>query len=422
MLGSCSRAGERIPDPTATAVVQESEASAPTEKPQSGPGSTALPPPAEGLEIEEVQLQIEYRCPRNATRDLTDLGLQAGSALLVSAHIDDDMRTWEVLDARGQGTAISLLHDAQGRIAFAGVSPGHGWIAYYAPGATDQLLDLWVGSLAGGEARRVMEGLKTAHFIQWISEEAVLVFHFAGGLWQVYSTWMILDTRTEERVLLPAIWLGGDHAVSPDGSALIYYGQSPQEETGWILHDLRTGKQRRVFLWTDDPIFLPEAHSSWIGWTEQGVSAARIGDTSITMALNIPEDALAAESMPLTTLVLPGEGSLSTMDLYSPLEMLLPIWQSPGNVLLPIWRGYGRQPDTEWEFFLIDTASWRAYDYCLAPWWRSPSRLAISPDSRFLSITRTQIDEVDSIVLDLQTGQRAELPDLGIWAWVLTSE
>jgi hypothetical protein len=372
--------------------------------------------------MEEIQPQIEHRCPRNATRDLADLGLQAGSSLLVSPDIHDDMRTWQVLDARGEATPISLLHDAQGHITFAGVSPGHGWIAYYAPGATDQLLDLWVGSLAGGEARRVMEGLKTVHFTQWISEEAIVVFHVVGGLWQAYSTWMIIDTRTGERDLLPAIWVGGDHAFSPDGSALIYYGQTPQGDTGLILHDLLSGKQRRVFPWTDDPIFLPEAHTFWISWTAQGVSAARIGETSMTMALNVPEDALAAESIPLTTLALPGKGPLASMGLFSPLEMSLPIWQSPGNVLLPMWKGHGREPDTEWEFFLLDTATWHAYDYCLAPWWRSPSRLGISPDGQFLAITTTLIDNVDSIILDLETGLRADLPGLGIWAWVRTSE
>jgi hypothetical protein len=420
--GSCTGDVGSQANITATSDYQDTLNAIATDTPWASTGLLSSPAPAAAGNVLQMELEIERRCPRSATRDLDELGLQSGSSLLVSPDIDDDMRTWEILDARGDRTPISLLHDALGRITFAGVSPGHGWIAYYAPGATDQLVDLWVGSLANGEVVRVMEGLKTAHLAQWISEEEIAIFYSERGPSPVYATWFIINVTSGERRLIPRVWVWGEQAFSPDANRLIYHDYTSAPDSGLVLLDLETGKARPVLPWIDDPEEGQEAWTPWIGWTAEGVTVARISDRSVTIAVNVPEDSLVEESIPRVRLVFPSQRPLGYADSFSPLDRTLPIWTSPGNALWPVWWGYGREPDTEWEFLLLDTTSWRAYDYCLAPWWLSPGPLAISPDGRFLSITSRNPELLASVALDLETGLRAELPGSGIWGWVLTSE
>jgi hypothetical protein len=366
-----------------------------------------IPPPTIAPTIGEGGVEAVLRCPSEPTTSLASLDFQANWALLSSPEIAEDMRNWQVLGAEGETTSLNIVDDAADWISFAGVSPGRRDFAYYTVREGDELLDLWVRSVSGGDPRLIAEGLERRYVTEWINDETIAVFDGGGGAW--FSTWIIIDTMTGERHVLPAVWLEFAHAFSPDASELIYLALAPHGGRELRLREFPTGSDYRIFPWVD-PARVQQGSSITIQWSTNGVTVTLMDARSITVALNIPRNSLTAEAVPTRTLLFPRESTEWAMS-------------RPSDAgLIALWRGFGQylaDPDAEWEFLVLDTTVWQLYNYCLPPEWRLPHATELSPDGRFLSISRTGIGEVGTILLDSRTGQRAFLAGLGVWGWTL---
>jgi len=396
--------------PTAASELPASVVPARTEGAEATRTVSPTPPASATPPIVELEGEITLRCPSNAITRMSSLGIRPDWALLASSEIAEDMRRWQIIDQQGEMTPLQMLDNATEWTSFAGVSPNRRSVAYFTVGQRNELLDLWVSSTSGGESTLLAEGFQRRHVLEWISDEAIAVFDGGGGPW--YSTWLIINTANGEQRTLPSIWLELAHAFSPDGSKLIYLDLAPEGGREFRLREFETGSDYRVFPWVH-PDRIQQRSNVWIQWTTDGVSLALMDSRSLTIALNVAEESLTAETTSATSLTFPREATTWGMSSFA-----------PDSTSLPIWRGYGEyfaDPETEWELFLLDTADWRLYDYCLTPEWKSPNVIETSPDGRFLSISRIHVGEVGTMVLDSMTGRRAYLPGLGVWGWIVTT-
>jgi hypothetical protein len=357
--------------------------------------------------IQEIQARVVSRCSTETETGISQLGLPGNWGLLLSAESEEDFRNWESLGAGGQTAALDVAgYPSASWLEFRGVSPSHRLIALYAYTEDHDLVDLWVATAADGTARRIAEGFDRPHVIEWLSDETLAVFD--GGAPRWYSTWILLDVATGARRHLPEVWLELAHAFSPDGSRLIYL--SPARGGREVrLHEFEDAADYRILPWID-PGRIQIASNIWMQWTTAGVTVALLDGVSLTVASNLQVGDLLTVPIGPRTLLFQREAT-----------QFLSYWFSSDGRWIALWRGYGdyfRDPNTEWEFLVLDTTGWALYDYCLPAEWLSPANIRGSPDGGFLSLT---VRGVGTVILDLTTGARAYLPGQYVWGWVVST-
>jgi len=125
----------------------------------------------------------------------------------------------------------------------------------------------------------------------------------------------------------------------------------------------------------------------------------------VELVVNLSPTMLDQGNEPVWEVQMPGEGwDYSDVRWWSSDSQLIGVVQKSGE---------GIPSASRRQFYVLDTAHWVLYDYCL-PKELSPGRIYSSADERFLAWSASKSDVQGIVVLELATGRRAWLPDLEV--------
>jgi hypothetical protein len=288
-------------------------------------------------------------------------------------------------------------------------SPDQKKFAFVADSLAGTFNDLWISSIDGKQQKLVASNFKYTH-AYWVNDNIIIAGNVRGGAsdWPETRARLKIENSTVEHI--SQIYLDqGIYAFSPDGSEVIYVKDF---RGGWSLYDFNSNTETAVFPWAKDHTITSPGDAS-VHWTNSGVSLALLNSTSLTLFLNLPAAHIANESIIGQIAVFPDESLAQQV-----------LWWSKDNRYLAILRVYpNSQSPSEGDlfttrFFLLDTSTWKLYDYCL-PTSLTPTLVFASLDDRFLAWKGAQSDETGILVLDILSGKRAWISgptDLAGWA------
>lgn len=388
-----------IPLPfTATSIPTTTAAPTRTSNPESTPGLVQTRVPVKPL--------VEFRCPAQPEVSLADLGLNLSTRLVVRPPKEYSSIEWGLAGSNLKPQHIrATVTDGIPFPTLGGISPNGRWLAFFTEDKDNRTDDLWISSIDGQNQWRVLNDLEHAYGLRWVNDQTIVLFHGPLGYhWPVTS--LRLDPFTLETVPLAPVYLEfGVYAFSPDAFQVIYIDR--YLPYSWKRYDFETNTTQTVLPSIGLRHFALPFQAS-VHWATGGVSVAVTGAPEMELVVNLPPTTLGQRNESVWEVSFPGEG----WD-YSDVNW----WSSDSQLIGVVLKsGEGDPSASRRQFYILDTAHWVLYDYCL-PEELNPGQIYSSADEHFLAWSASDSGIQGTVVMELATGRRAWLPDLEVIGW-----